>query len=332
MKKNKILGLIIGAAALLGTKAANAQQDAQFSQYIFNGLYINPAYAGYREQWNVNAFYRNQWTGFPGAPKSVSLAADGTIANNRAGLGFQIVNDVLGAQTNNSLYANYAYRIPLGINEYEGKTLSLGFGVGVLQNRLNINMLDPNQQGDPTVLSAAKTKIMPDAKVGVFYNSDHFYVGASASNLITNSWNRKDDIKGLYVVPKLHWYFTAGGLVTLSDDVSWKPSLLLKDDLAGPTSLDLNSMFLLQKFLWVGASYRTAISSFYSKPAFATNLQKSADVVGLVEFMVNDKVRIGYAYDYSLNGATTQRYSTHEISVGFLFPNKQRAMLSPRYF
>ncbi|MDI3321453.1 PorP/SprF family type IX secretion system membrane protein [Pinibacter soli] len=332
MKKNKFLGLIMGVATLMCAKTADAQQDAQFSQYMFNGLYINPAYAGYREQWNVNAFYRNQWTGFPGAPKTMSLAADGTVHDNRAGLGFQIVNDVLGAQTNTSVYGNYAYRIPLGVNEYEGKTLSLGFGIGILQDRLNMSKLDPNQQGDPTIITAAKTKIMPDAKVGVFYNSDRFYIGASASNLITNSWNRKDDIKGVYVIPKLHWYFTAGGLVPLSDEVSWKPSFLLKDDLAGPTSLDVNSMFLFQKLLWLGASYRTAIPSFYNKSAFDKNLKKSADVVGLLELMVNEKLRIGYAYDYSLNATTTQRFSTHEISIGFFFANKKGAMLSPRYF
>ncbi len=99
-------------AGTLSCAAANAQQDVQFSQYMFNGLYINPAYAGYREQWNVNVFYRTQWQGFPGAPKTFSAAADGTINGDRIGLGLQVINDQLGIQKNTALYGSYAYRIP----------------------------------------------------------------------------------------------------------------------------------------------------------------------------------------------------------------------------
>ncbi|MFL9482161.1 type IX secretion system membrane protein PorP/SprF [Chitinophagaceae bacterium LWZ2-11] len=327
--RNKLLAI---AAFIAIGGSVKAQQDAQFSQYMFNGIYINPGYAGYKEQWNINAFYRNQWVNFPGAPKTMSLSVDGTVNNNRVGLGLQIVSDKLGAQSNTSVYGNYAYRIPLGASEYEGKTLAIGIGVGALQSRLDINQLDPQQQGDPAILAASGNKLIPDAKFGVFYNSNSFYVGASATNLISNFWKKKDDINGVFVIPKLHWYLTAGALVPISDEVSWKPSILMKDDLAGPTSFDANSMFLLGKLFWIGASYRTAIPSFYSKPAVANNYQKSADLVGLLEVMVNDKLRIGYAYDYSLNATTTQGYSTHEMSISYFFVNKQSGMLSPRYF
>jgi len=324
--------LILFILLLVSFFASQAQQDAQFSQYMFNGMYINPAYCGYREEWNINLFYRNQWAGFPGAPKTLSLAVDGTARDNTLGLGFQVINDKIGALNNTSTYFNYAYRIKFG-DPYadDTKTLTLGLGAGFVQQHININELHADQPLDNTLMSAVHNKIMPDARFGIFYNTDRFYAGVSADNLITNFWQRKDEKQGYFIINKLHWYATAGTLVDLSDNVSWKPSFLLKDDLAGPTSLDLNSFFLLKNILWVGASYRTAVP-LYAKSYLQKGLTKPADIVGMVDVFVNDKLRIGYAYDYSLNNTTTQGYSTHELSIGYFFKNAQQKMYSPRYF
>lgn len=305
---------------------AFSQQDAQFSQYMFNGLYINPAYAGYREYVNLNMFYRNQWSGFPGAPKTFSLAVDGPIKEGRGGLGLQAMSDKIGAQNNLSMYGNYAYRIPLDISG--DRTLSMGMGLGFIQQRMNVDALSPEAQDDPIVQNMQKTAFMPDARAGVYFSTPRIFAGLSADNLVAKSFQKNDAMK-TYVPVKTHAYFTFGGLVPLSEEVLFKPSLLVKEDFAGPTSLDLNAFFLLQEMLWVGGSYRTAV---LKKPHIDKSLQKAGAVVGMIEYFVNEKLRIGYAYDKTTNGTAANNSGSHEISLNYIFVKPKARMLSPRYF
>ncbi|CAL1518479.1 type IX secretion system membrane protein PorP/SprF [Chitinophaga sp. MM2321] len=319
---NKIILLLL---FMLTHTLVYGQQDAQFSQYMFNGLYINPAYAGYREQWNVNMFYRNQWTGFPGAPKTFSVAADGVANNNRIGLGLQLMNDQLGAQNNTSLYGSYAYRIPM--DRSGDKTLALGISGGFVQQRLNISALT-GSENDPLLMNAKRTAFMPDARAGIFYNSERIYSGLSVDNLMTNVFQKSDGLK-TYALLKPHVYFTVGGLVPLTDAVLLKPSILIKEDFAGPTSLDLNAFFLLDKKLWIGGSYRTAV---LNKRYIENSITKSAAIVGMVEYFINEKLRIGYAYDHTINGTGATNFTTHEVSLNYIFVTPRARMLSPRYF
>ncbi len=325
MKKNFTKTIFILAGLFCGLHAYS-QQDVQFSQYMFNGLYINPAYAGYREQWNVNVFYRTQWAGFPGAPKTFSAAADGTVNNGRVGLGLQVVNDKLGAQNHTALYGSYAYRIPM--DQSGEKTLAIGIGAGFMQQGLNLEALNPASQNDPFLMNAKNSSFMPDARVGIFYNSERIYAGLSADNLITNAFQKSDNLKA-YLPLKPHLYFTFGGLVPLTEEVLLKPSLLLKEDFAGPTSLDLGAFFLLNQRLWLGGSYRTAI---FDKSNIDNSVKKAGAVVGMMELFINDKLRIGYAYDQTINGTGANSFTTHEISLSYFFSSKKARMLSPRYF
>jgi len=319
----KVFFLLAGMFSCL---SAIAQQDVQFSQYMFNGLYINPAYAGYREQWNVNVFYRSQWAGFPGAPKTFSAAADGTVNDGRIGLGIQVVSDKLGAQNNTAMYGSYAYRIP--IDQVGERTLAFGIGAGFVQQKLDIEALSPASQNDALLMNVKKTAFMPDARIGVFYNSERLYAGLSADNLITNSFQKSDGLK-TYLPLKPHLYFTFGGLVPLSEDVLLKPSLLVKEDFAGPTSLDLGAFFLLSQKIWLGGSYRTAI---LHKNNIDKSVNKAGAVVGMVEVFVNSKLRVGYAYDQTVNGTGATSYTTHEVSLSYFFNSRKARMLSPRYF
>ncbi|KAA2245871.1 type IX secretion system membrane protein PorP/SprF [Chitinophaga agrisoli] len=313
-------------AGTLSFSAANAQQDVQFSQYMFNGLYINPAYAGYREQWNVNVFYRTQWQGFPGAPKTFSAAADGTVNGDRIGLGLQVINDQLGIQKNTALYGSYAYRIPL--DESGERTLAVGIGAGFLQQRLNLSALDPANQNDPLLLSAKKTSFMPDARAGIYYNSERLFAGVSADNLITNAFQKGDGLK-TYLPVKPHLYFTFGGLLPLSEEVLLKPSLLVKEDFAGPTSVDLNAFFLISQKLWLGGAYRTAV---LNRDNIDNNVTRSGAWVAMAEIFISSKLRLGYAYDQTINGTGANSYTTHEFSLGYFFEKRKARMLSPRYF
>lgn len=325
MCKN-LIKIILVSLLNLSLLSAYSQQDAQFSQYMFNGLYINPAYAGYREYVNLNMFYRNQWTEFPGAPKTFSIAVDGAIKEGKGGLGFQAMNDQIGAQNNTSMYGNYAYRMQM--DNTGDKTLAIGLGVGFIQQRMKVNLLSEEAQNDPMIQNMAKTAFMPDARAGIYYSSPRIFAGLSADNFVAERFQKNDALK-TYLPVKTHAYLTAGALLPLSEEVLFKPSFLVKEDFAGPTSLDLNAFFLLQEVLWIGGSYRTAV---LDKPHIDKSLKKAGAIVGMVEYFVNEKLRIGYAYDKTINGTAANNSGSHEISLNYIFVKPKARMLSPRYF
>ncbi|MBO9733009.1 MAG: type IX secretion system membrane protein PorP/SprF [Chitinophaga sp.] len=313
--------LVFLVMILVSWQHAHAQQDAQFSQYIFNGIYINPAYAGYRQELNAHAFYRDQWVGIPGAPQTMSLAVDGSVNNDRVGLALQVSHDRIGAQSQLAAYGNYAYRIPLG-----GETgrLALGIGAGIVQQGLNTNALDFTNPNEPGINGAAQNMVLFDTRAGVYYSTANWFVGFSADNL-TAQYQAKNKPLGHFIpVPKPHYYLSGGALVPLNEEVSLKPVFLLKDDRAGPTSLDLNMFVLLKDVVWVGGGYRTAVD-LYHKPALQPGMAKSSAVVAMAEVFVLPELRIGYAFDYALNKYRTYNNGTHEISVGYYFKKMDNA-------
>jgi len=305
---------------------AKAQQDAQFSQYMFNGIYINPAYAGYREQLNVHGFYRNQWTGIEGSPKTTSLAVDAIANEGNVGLALQVSSDKLGAQSNLAAYANYAYRIRL--NADGTSRLAFGVGAGMVQLGIDGSMLNPNdpEYGQP---KSTLNTIVPDARAGVFYSTSRFYAGFSADNLVSQYINVE---KYTFVPqPKPHYYLTAGMLLPINESIQLKPSFLLKDDRGGPTSLDLNAFFILADKVWLGGSYRTGVK-LYDKSYLQKDLSQLNSAVAAIQLFPNNNFRIGYAYDFSIGALQGYSGGTHEISVGYFFKNKNTRMLTPRYF
>ena len=305
---------------------ANAQQDAQFSQYMFNGIYINPAYAGYKEQLNVHAFYRTQWTGITGAPKTVSLAVDAIANDGNVGLALQVSSDRLGAQRNQAVYGNYAYRIRM--NSDGSSRLAFGIGVGAVQLGIDGAMLNPNdfEVNQPVGL---QTSIIPDARAGVYYSDNLFYAGFSADNLIAQYL---DITKNAFIPqPKPHYYLTAGVLLPLSYDVSLKPSFLLKDDRGGPTSLDLNAFVIFANKFWVGGSYRTGVK-LYNKSYLQKDLSNLNSAVGAIQVFPTENLRIGYAYDFSIGPLQGYSSGTHEISLGYFFNRRDIRMRTPRVF
>lgn len=319
----RLLTLII---LILSTGALFAQQDAQQSQYMFNGIYINPAYAGYKENLNFHSYFRSQWTGIEGAPKSMSLAVDAIANNGNVGLALQISNDRLGAQTNLSAYANYAYR--LRMNNEGTSRLALGFGVGVMQLGINNSLLNPNDP-EPYLATGMQSTFVPDGRVGVFYSDDKYYAGISADNLISQFINVRN--RGFIAQPKPHYYLTGGALFPLSEDVLIKPSVLLKDDAGGPTSLDLNTFIMFGQRLWVGGSYRTGVK-LYNKTYLQNDLSRLNSFVAAMELFPLENLRVGYAYDISIGPLKGYSGGTHEISIGFYIKTQKTRMLTPRFF
>lgn len=314
-----------------------AQQGIQFSQYVFNGLSVNPAYAGYKGDLYMNTTYRHQWVGFPGSPQTAFISLDGLtrVREEKMGIGGMITWDRLGPQESISLYGSYAYRIPL---ESSGtKRLCLGIGVGLTQYSLDGTALvyvDPN---DPQLPVSRVSTFVPDANFGVYYYTPVFYAGVSALDLFSLNQQRDIYYSGGFTYTTLrkspHLYFTMGGLLDLSTNVKLKPSLMIKEDFKGPTSIDINALFLLAEKIWVGGSYRFG-AGFPRKSGYQPGLETKAAASLIVEYFATDKLRIGYAYDFATNGLTGYQDGTHELSIGILFPNrsKKERLENPRYF
>ncbi|GAA4103322.1 type IX secretion system membrane protein PorP/SprF [Mucilaginibacter panaciglaebae] len=316
--------LILICSLITAFISAQAQQDAQFSQYIFNGLYINPAYAGYKSDFFINSFFRSQWTGLPGAPTTASIAADGAVANDAVGLGILLQRDQIGAQTTIAAYTNYSYRIQIGEND--DSRLAFGLGVGLIQSGIDGSQLNPVQTGDSYIPTGYHSFLSPDARIGVLYTNNDWFVGASVDNLLPQYTHPASTATALGVpIPKPHEYFTMGGIFDVSSDMKLKPSLLIKDTPTAPTSMDVNAFLLISEKLWLGGTYRTAVP-LYNKPNLQKGLPPSSAIVATAEFFASESLRIGYAFDYSLNKLGTLGYGSHEISVAFTIKNNN----SPR--
>lgn len=291
---------------------AYSQQEAHYTQYIFNHIHLNPAYAGYKEDIYLQSFYRAQWTGLDGAPKSLSLAADGAVNNNKVGLSLLINSDKIGVQNHTSAYFGYAYR--LNTNANETSRLSFGLSLGFMQSSLQGNLLVSDEIGDSYVPVSRQSALLPDARAGVLFTSDYFFTGFSANNIFAAGFSNKDsETRGL--TPKPHLYLTAGSLIPVGEDLKVKPVFLLKDDLGGPTNLDINTFVLIKEKIWVGAMYRTAVK-LYNKDHLQKELFTGSATGLMLELFARKDIRIGYSFDYSLNKLKSYNNGTHEISIG----------------
>src|SRR5476651_2411268 len=225
---------------------ARAQQTIQFSQYMFNGLALNPAYAGYKDDWTINLSSRIQWVGINDAPQTGTASIDGLANNNNknVGLGLIATFDRLGPENTSSLYANYSYRLRLD-NE-DTKRLCFGFAVGAEQYSIDGSKFTATDVGDGVIPLGTESKFSPDFRLGVYYYSSNFYFGASVFNLLSNLGIAVID--NTEVVQKVRTaYITTGTILPLSEHIDIKPSIMIKEDFKGPTNVDITSYILLNK-------------------------------------------------------------------------------------
>lgn len=315
----KLLRSIYLCIALMGLGFSSmAQQNIQFSQYIFNELTINPAYAGNKEDWNLNASYRQQWSGIPGAPRTGSISVDGLFRGDdndrRVGIGLQAMMDKLGPQSAMSLYGSYAYRIPM---DEEGLSrLSLGVGIGITQYKMDGSTFEYTDQNDVAIPVAAAASIAPDARFGLYYYNPNFYFGLSVMDLLSSYTNTSYSWKGykFETIKKApHVYLSGGTIFAFSDNFKMKPSLMVKSDLKGPINIDFNSFLIVADKIWVGGSYRTTNN------------------ISIMAALNIPKFRLGYSYDLNMSSLVGAGPS-HEISLGIVFPSGRNDEADPRYF
>lgn len=290
--------------------AAYSQQELQVSQYMFNGLFLNPAYAGSHDFWGATALHRSQWLNFPGAPRSNMLAVDGPIKGKNMGLGFQFINDALGLTATNELAANYSYRIRLGQNN---QWLSFGLRAGLRNETFNAGGLENVDLSDP-LYQGNQSFWIPRFNFGVYYYSERGYLGLSSHNLLfVDERKQLDADAGL----TRHFFLNGGYVWNLnsSGSVKFKPSFLLKFQPASPIQADINAHLLFNDKLWVGVSYRT-----------------NAAVVAMIEYQFTDRIRAGYAYDYTTTAIRQFQGGSHEIMLGYDLIPRISKFKHPRYF
>jgi type IX secretion system PorP/SprF family membrane protein len=330
LKTKKMRRFLLLLLVMFGPFAVIAQNEVTYSQYMFNNLLVNPAYAGYKEDININLLSRNQWVGIKGAPITQSLIADGAFFHNKnVGLGLSIMNDKVGIQGQTSIMANYAYRLQLSADS----RLSFGVGLGAVQFALNSDRAVIGDQTD-NAFAGTQNYLSPDAKLGIHFSNDKFYAGLSANNLLTTALNKNKQQARFIALPPVHIFLTAGAIINVNENVKMKPSLMLRDDPESMGNFDVNASFLFRDILWLGASYRVGVDMWKNTNNLNATFQQNS-LVGLVEVFVAKKFRIGYAYDYSLSDLNSYSSGSHEISLGYTIGNKNyknSALTSPRYF
>jgi type IX secretion system PorP/SprF family membrane protein len=290
---------------------AKAQQHPMYSQYMFNMLNINPAYAGSRGVATATALYRNQWVGIEGAPKTASLGFDMPVREKKIGIGFQVYDDRLGIERTSGFNASYAFRIQLT----ESGTLSLGLQAGLLNYRANYTEAVTFQPNDPA-FSQNISGILPAAAAGVYYNSDKFYIGVSTPALFKTkiSYDGTAEVAGVSG-RDLHMYLASGFVMNLNRDLVLKPSVLVKAVSGAPVEYDLNANLWIQNTIAFGFSYRTGDA-----------------YVGMAELQLSKQLRLGYAYDKTFNNLGNLNTGTHELMLRMEFGSSNGKVASPRYF
>ena len=301
----------IVAIAVLSCSVGVAQQLPQFTQYMYNTISINPAYAGSRETISVVGLHRSQWVGFKGGPITQTLSVHAPLRNEKVGLGVSFINDKLGDERFSYLYGDFSYTIKTG----EKTRLALGMKAGFTSYSLDRLAVDPTST-DPNIYGI-EDRWSPNIGAGLFWHSNKWYLGLSAPRILNTDYSKNSNNNDIAALERVSYYFTGGYVFNLSDNTKLKPAFLMKATNGAPLSYDITANFLFFEKFWLGGSYRLN--------------QDTAALGAITDFQVSKQFRIGYAYEYPLSDINAYTGGTHEILVMFeLF--KAKRVKSPRYF
>jgi len=293
---------------------SSAQQDPLFTQYAYNKLAINPAYAGSSGRFSMDLISRFQWTGIKGAPRTFSFAAHTPLHNQHIGIGLYTYSDELGPSVDYGAMAAFAYRIL-----FPSTTLCFGLQGGFKYMDINWSLLNPRDANDLLLNGEATNRMVPDFDFGIYYFGKRFYGGVSARHLLQNRIivsSAAPDDETSFTRLQRNYYFMAGGAIPVSGNLEFIPSVLLKYIRNNPVQADINASFLISNLLTLGAAYRTE------------------QALGLiVAINIGNGFSFGYSYDIWFNSLKSYNTSSHEIRLGYEFDlfHKER-MLTPRFF
>nr|WP_053405094.1 PorP/SprF family type IX secretion system membrane protein [Persicobacter sp. CCB-QB2] len=300
--------LILLPCLLLCSLFAFGQQEPMYTQYLFNGLMYNPAYAGSRASLSGILLFRQQWTGLEGAPSTQTLSAHGQ-ATKRMGLGVNLYNDMIGVNRTTGMNGNYSYSIPFN-NKHR---IRLGVSAGIIQYNNDWDKLNIKDPDDPMFGLNKESFFLPTIGMGAYYSSDVLFVGVSLPQMLQHRLDKENP----QAEAKLfnHLYLTLGGIIPLGMRFKLKPSTLLKKVSDRPFQADLNLTGIIDDLIWLGFTYRT-----------------NDGIAAMIELHPTTNWWFGYAYDYPITKLNGQQNGSHEFFIGVDLYRKQETILSPRYF
>ncbi|WP_035646915.1 MULTISPECIES: PorP/SprF family type IX secretion system membrane protein [unclassified Flavobacterium] len=295
---------------LFVTIAGHAQQDAQYTQYMYNTININPAYAGSRGALSLFGLYRTQWVGLDGAPETSSFSVNTPINNSNLGIGASLVNDKIGPTNENNISVDVSYTVQTSAN------FKLSFGIKGTANifNLDVSKLNPDISGDPQ-FQDLDNKFTPNVGAGVYWHSDKAYVGFSIPNFIET--NRYDDNDIAIFKDKINYYLMAGYVFDLDkyQYIRFKPAVLTKMVEGAPLQVDLSANFMFFDKFVAGVAYRW-----------------SASLSAMVGFQITDGLYLGYGYDHETTNLNNYNSGSHEIFLRYEFFTKNGKITTPRFF
>ncbi|RYJ36500.1 Bacteroidetes-specific putative membrane protein [Flavobacterium anhuiense] len=291
------------------TVCASAQQDPEYTQYMYNTMAVNPAYAGSTGTIEAALLYRSQWVGMPGAPETQSFSIHSPLRNEKLGVGLSVVNDKIGPSNELYLDGNFSYSIPLG---YEQR---LAFGVKAGTRMLNIDWSKGRYYDDDDVLlnQNINNQMKLAVGAGVYYYTEKWYVGFSIPSFIQNDYY--DDVQESINYDRMHYYLMGGYVFDLNPNLKFKPAFLVKAVSGAPLTADISANFMIQEKFVIGGAYRTDDS-----------------VSILAGFQISPSFFLGYAFDYTVSQLNKYNDGSHEFILRYQFVQKQSKIKSPRFF
>ena len=311
MIKRLLLNILVLLMLTLVSNNSYGQQEPSFTQYMYNTMTINPAYAGTRDVLSANLLYRSQWIGIEGAPQTQSLTVHSPINEGRMGLGLNVINDQIGPVSETMFSGTYSYILP--IDRYT----SISFGLNAGAELFNIDFTELNifDEQDTSFQNNVDNKISPQVGVGAMIYNDKFYVGLSVPRLLRTEYYETEDNSNTVATSRAHYYFTAGYVFDINDNIRFKPSILSRYVSGSPLRVDVSANFLINEAFSIGGSYR--LSSSYGL---------------MTSYQISDAILAGISYDRDSSELRNFNDGTFEIFLRFELFKKYRKMYTPRFF
>ena len=307
--KRYIIKAIIAGVLIQGIQTRlMAQQEAMFTQYMFNGLLINPAYAGSHNNLSMSALFRTQWVGLDGAPSTQSFSAHSPLGSSRVSMGMSFLHDKIGIFDQYGMFSSYSYRIPL--NEEQDFFLYFGLQGGFSSYTIAYSIVSAS---DPVYNSGDIRELYPNVGTGLYLASKRFYFGASVPQLLTA---KNIGYEGPLLEQVYHLFISTGYVFDLNKSLKLKPNILLKAVEGAPAEMDINLNMLIKEVLWAGLSWRS-MDSFDA----------------LFQIQINERMQFGYSYDFiTLTDIKRVSAGSHEFNLNYMLSFNKRRIITPRYF
>lgn len=296
--------------ALLGiTSKINAQQNPEYTQYMYNTMTINSGYTGSVGTLEAVILHRSQWVGIDGAPRTQSFTLHTPLANDKIGLGLSVVNDQLGPSNEFNIDGNFSYALKFDDER------RLAFGIKAGMRKLDVDWTKGIYRDGTDILlnSNISNEIKPSVGAGLYYYTEKWYVGASVPNFIRG--NYYDDIQESINIDRLHYYLIGGYVFDFSEGLKFKPAFLAKAVSGAPLYYNVSLNFLIQEKLTLGASY-----------------QFDDSMSALAGFQISDSFFVGYSYDYTTTELNKYNDGSHEIILRYQLQKKSSQIKSPRFY